>query len=93
MNEQNPTIYKTKSRRAKTTIYRGNDQIILTTRARIARNIAGFRFSSINNEIERKEILDLVKNTFFSLSRNKGYSFYTMINCQKLSASCLLRGI
>ncbi|MCL5069471.1 MAG: hypothetical protein M1308_01015 [Actinobacteria bacterium] len=78
MNEQNPTIYKSKSRKTKKSGYRDVNQIILTTRARVARNIAGFRFSSINNEAERKEILDLVKNTFFSAGKNKGYSFHTM---------------
>ena len=83
MNEQNHTIYKNKNRRAKTISNKGDDQIILTTRARIARNIAGFRFGSINNETERKEILNLVKNSFFSLSRNKRYSFYTMNKLSK----------
>jgi protein arginine kinase len=90
MNEQNPTIYKNKNSRVKAANDKSDDQTIMTTRARIARNIAGFRFSSINNETERKEILDLVKNTFFSFNRNKGYSFYTMNKLSKTQRKLLV---
>jgi protein arginine kinase len=57
---------------------KSSNQIILTTRARIARNIASHRFSSINNNAEKKDILNLVKNVFFNETKSKYHIFYSI---------------
>ncbi len=57
-------------------------QIVLSTRVRVARNLSGFKFSGFSINSEKKEILKLVKSTFFS---NKKSSSYTFSNVSKLS--------
>ncbi|MBM3705531.1 MAG: hypothetical protein FJW66_03300 [Actinobacteria bacterium] len=58
------------------------DGIILTTRSRIARNLNGFRFNTANSMPEKKEILESIRNSFFSSEKSKNYIYY---NISKLS--------
>ena len=51
------------------------NQIILTTRARIARNISGISFSSTNSGEEKKMILEIVKGFFFEKQKTKASIF------------------
>jgi protein arginine kinase len=54
------------------------DQIILMSRTRIARNISGFRFNSISTKKEKKDILNIVKDVFYCSGCNRDYAFYNI---------------
>jgi protein arginine kinase len=67
------------------------NQIILTTRARIARNISGISFSSTNTGEEKKMILEIVKESFFEKTNNKNkYIFYMISKLSKTQRSYLV---
>ncbi|MBN1298469.1 MAG: hypothetical protein JW997_02140 [Actinobacteria bacterium] len=66
------------------------DSVILTTRSRIARNIAGYRFPALNTNEDRRNILKTVKDSFFKLADNKKYYFYNMSRLTRFQRQFLL---
>ena len=70
------------------------EEIILTTRARIARNIAGFKFSGLNSNEDKKKILNIIKHSFFDGSTenrvNKDYIFYNISRLSRIQRHFLL---
>jgi len=66
-------------------------QVVLTSRARIARNISGFRFSSINTKEEKRDILQSVKDSFFKdLRYRQNYFFYNISRLKKYQRRYLI---
>lgn len=66
------------------------NKVILTTRSRIARNLGGYRFNSLNTNEEKKRILDTVKDSFFKSAGSKNFSFYNISRLSKLQRLFLL---
>ena len=75
----------------KTDIYsKKHDQIILTTRTRLARNLSDFKFSSINTANEKKNISNFIKETFFSYRDNKRFRFFNISRLNKIQRAFLV---
>jgi len=66
------------------------NQVILTTRARLARNLSGYRFSSLNTNEDRKNILNTVRDSFFKSPGSRNFSFYNISRLSKLQRRFLL---
>ncbi|MBM3707436.1 MAG: hypothetical protein FJW69_03700 [Actinobacteria bacterium] len=66
------------------------EQIIITTRTRIARNISGFRFNSISSNKEKKDIANIIKDVFFSAFSGKNYAFYNISRLSETQRRFLL---
>lgn len=66
------------------------EQIIITTRTRIARNISGFRFNSISSSKEKKDISNIIKNVFSESSSSKNYIFYDISKLSETQRRFLL---
>jgi len=69
---------------------RMKEQIIVTTRTRIARNIAGFRFNSLSSKKEKKNISNIVKDVFFGSAPNRDYVFYNINRLSEIQRRLLL---
>ncbi|OQA21655.1 MAG: putative ATP:guanido phosphotransferase [Actinobacteria bacterium ADurb.Bin346] len=66
-------------------------QVILTSRARIARNISGFRFNSINTKEEKRNIMDTVRDSFMrDLKERQYYVFYNIARLKKTQRRYLI---
>ena len=66
-------------------------QVILTSRARIARNISGFCFSSINTKEEKRDILQSVRDSFLKDPEEKQfYAFYNIARLKKTQRRYLI---
>lgn len=63
---------------------RNRNNIILTSRARLARNISGLKFNSISGEDEKNYILNLVRNVATQVPGFKGYRFYAIKKLPKV---------
>jgi protein arginine kinase len=66
------------------------DQIVLTTRARIARNLSGYKLSGINSDAEKKEILNTVRSSFFTDKKSAGFDFYSVRKLSKIQRNFLV---
>jgi len=66
------------------------NQIIMTTRARIARNLSDFKFSSINTINEKKNISNFIKETFYSYKNNNNYRFFSISRLSKIQRAFLV---
>lgn len=69
---------------------RNRDSIILTTRARLARNLSGLKFSSISEDGEKNYILSLVKDVTSRLEGFKEYRFYVIKKLPKVFRGLLI---
>ncbi|MBL7123500.1 MAG: ATP--guanido phosphotransferase [Actinobacteria bacterium] len=67
-----------------------NNRIILTTRARIARNLSNYRFESTNNIEEKVRILNIVRDTFYSTREFKNYKFFVISKLPKIQRNMLV---
>jgi len=66
------------------------NQVILTTRSRIARNLSGYRFSGLNTNDDKKNILDTVKKSFFKPGYDKDFIFYNIVKLSRTQRRVLL---
>ncbi len=66
------------------------NQVIMTTRARIARNLSDFKFSSINTSDEKKSISNFIKETFYSYRSNKDFKFFSISRLNKIQRAFLV---
>jgi len=67
-----------------------SNQIILTTRARIARNLTNHKFGSMNDNQEKKAILNLVKDTATQIKELSDYRFYATGKLTKIQRKLLI---
>jgi protein arginine kinase len=89
MNNSKSSIFNTGKITSKKKSKDYKDSVILTTRARIARNLSGYKLNGISSVSERKEILGLVKTSFFSDEKNKGFDFYNISKLSRIQRSFL----
>lgn len=66
------------------------NNIILTTRVRTARNLAGYKFGNINTAPEKKEILQIIKSAFFNNNKSEGFDFYNISRLSKIQRQFLV---
>lgn len=67
-----------------------NSNIILTTRARLARNLCSYNFGCINDDQKKNDILNLVKDTASKIKGLKDYRFYTIKGLPKIQRKLLI---
>ncbi len=66
------------------------NDVILTSRARIARNLSDFCFSSINEGDEKRKILKIVRESFFEESLADDFVFYNISRLNKIQRRFLV---
>jgi protein arginine kinase len=66
------------------------NQIIMTTRARIARNLSDFKFSSINTKNDKQNISSFIKETFYSYGTKKDFRFFSVSRLNKIQRAFLV---
>jgi len=67
-----------------------NNQVILSTRVRVSRNLTGYKFNSVSTNLEKKEILNLVKSIFFDNNKNSDFEFYNISRLSKIQRQFFL---
>ena len=65
-------------------------EIVISSRIRLARNIAGFPFLSQASESQRREILRLLWNTISATSFGQKFSFFDMEDTEELDRQVLV---
>lgn len=89
MNDSNLFLITKKFKRNKKNKGNIND-IILTTRARLARNVSNFNFSSINSSQDKNTILDMVKDAAGRIKELKNYNFYVIKKIPRVQRKLLV---
>jgi protein arginine kinase len=66
------------------------NHVVMTTRARIARNLSDFKFNSINTSNEKKNISNFIKETFYSHRNSKNFRFLNISRLNKIQRAFLV---
>jgi len=84
MNSDTKTFLKKFNKKEDLNYIEKKEQIILTTRARIARNLSNFRFNSASSKEEKREIYKLLKEAFYSSNSKDDFKFFSVARLNKV---------